>query len=75
MLIFISTVSRYILDLLPILVTSLDEINWPQDWNNENTDHGISAAIDCTSHFRNRVHPRQVLINFFVFFYKKKNFN
>jgi hypothetical protein len=53
-----SQVSREIHHILPILYSHLDEVKFPQQWSS-NVWEGVSAIIDCTSHFRNRVHPRQ----------------
>jgi len=52
-----SFISRTIHHVMPILAAAMQFISWPKQfvplWN------GISGAIDCTSHFRWRVHPRQ----------------
>lgn len=53
-----ATASRLITNLLPKLYIQLDEIHWPREWI-AHTFEGVSGAIDCTSHFRWRVHPRQ----------------
>jgi len=51
-------VSREISHLLPKLLIVLHEIQMPQNWI-QNSFNNVSAAIDCTCHFRNRVHPGQ----------------
>lgn len=50
-----TTIGREIAFLLPKLYCALDEISWPCQIES-NTAFG---SIDCTSHFRYRVHPRQ----------------
>eukprot|EP01112_Ceratiomyxa_fruticulosa_P009433 TRINITY_DN2457_c0_g1_i7.p1 TRINITY_DN2457_c0_g1~~TRINITY_DN2457_c0_g1_i7.p1 ORF type:complete len:376 (-),score=58.77 TRINITY_DN2457_c0_g1_i7:48-1124(-) len=51
-------ISREIHHILPILYHRLDFIHWPTKWE-KHPFEGVSGIIDCTSHFRNRVHPRQ----------------
>jgi len=50
---------RYILPrLLAVLRTDQQKIHLPKDWD-KHLFEGVGGAIDCTSHFRNRVHPKQ----------------
>lgn len=53
-----SQVSREISHILPAIYVSINEISWPErpifHWF-----ENLVGAIDCTSHFRWRVHPRQ----------------
>jgi len=50
---------RYtILHILPILYTTLKGIAWPQEWFASGA-FGTHGSVDCTSHYRWRVHPRQ----------------
>ena len=51
-------VSREIHHILPILCACLNEIAWPTSLL-PHPFEGVVGAIDCTAHFRNRVHPRQ----------------
>ncbi len=53
-----SYVSREIRHVIPILYSSLSFISWPLLWS-VSAFAEVSAAIDCTCHFRVRVHPRQ----------------
>jgi len=57
------TAHRAVTEILPCLCEALQsEIEQPDDWNK--IPYGFGGAqfiIDCTSHFRNRVHPRQHL--------------
>jgi len=58
-----TTISRDINFILPILYTRLQLIQPPSDWNDLQVgDKGAQFIIDCTSHFRNRVHPGQRLL-------------
>lgn len=50
----ISTISREISYLVPKIYCSLNHISWPTTVPDE-----LVGIIDCTSHFRYRVHPRQ----------------
>lgn len=46
----------------PILASSIRRINWPSDWSKIPVGvGGAQFAIDCTAHYRNRVHPGQHL--------------
>lgn len=51
-------ISREIHHIIPILCGYLHEIAWPPNLL-PHPFEGVVGAIDCTSHFRNRVHPRQ----------------
>eukprot|EP00029_Vermamoeba_vermiformis_P003770 TRINITY_DN14303_c0_g1_i1.p1 TRINITY_DN14303_c0_g1~~TRINITY_DN14303_c0_g1_i1.p1 ORF type:complete len:295 (+),score=6.65 TRINITY_DN14303_c0_g1_i1:302-1186(+) len=51
----ISTISRNIYFIIPKLYLVLDEIKWPQ----EIAADSLLGSVDCTCHFRFRVHPRQ----------------
>ena len=51
-------VSREISHIIPFIYESLDAIRWPPQFYAHPFEQ-TQAAIDCTSHFRNRVHPRQ----------------
>lgn len=53
-----SFVSRELDHIIPKLYCALDEICWPSWWQSARFE-GVSAAIDCTPHYRKRVHPRQ----------------
>jgi len=56
----IPQISREITHIIPILRAHFPStIEWPQVWRTVHCCGGmnISGAIDCTSHFRNRVHP------------------
>lgn len=57
----VSQVGREIYHIIPKLCANIHYISWPLVWRPHTClgDWRISAAIDCTSHFRNRVHPRQ----------------
>lgn len=56
----IAQVSREIAHILPLLRAYLNHIEWPIQWAaTECLGCSISGAIDCTSHYRNRVHPHQ----------------
>jgi hypothetical protein len=55
-------VSRDIHHLVPELYGQLHNIQWPGEvdkWVTASDFHQCVAAIDCTTHYRNRVHPRQ----------------
>ncbi|PRP84941.1 hypothetical protein PROFUN_07595, partial [Planoprotostelium fungivorum] len=55
-------VSRDVHHLLPILYCKLQHIRWPaieSDWVRASDFENTVAAIDCSTHYRNRVHPRQ----------------
>lgn len=55
------TVSREIKHILPKLYVrlhSLNLIHWPEQWTIHPFE-SVVAAIDCTTHYRCRVHPRQ----------------
>jgi len=56
-----ATISRDIHWILPKLYAYLDHIQWPSTWlSSSKAGFGnVVGAIDCTSHFRFRVHPRQ----------------
>lgn len=51
----ISTIYRNIYFIVPKLYSVLDEIKWPQEMPVDS----LVGSVDCTSHFRFRVHPRQ----------------
>lgn len=51
----VSTISRTIHHIIPKLYSNLNEIQWPA----EISPGSILGSVDCTSHFRFRVHPRQ----------------
>ena len=51
-------ISRDIAHILPKLHCVLDSIRWPDQWIPSHFK-ATSAAIDCTPHFRRRVHPQQ----------------
>ena len=53
------TVSREITHMLPKVCLVLDFIHLPRQITPHPHFEGVTAAIDCTSHFRNRVHPKQ----------------
>lgn len=53
-----SFVSRELHHVIPLLYETLDELHLPAIWHQHPFEH-VSGAIDCTSHFRNRVHPKQ----------------
>ncbi|KAL6074212.1 DDE Tnp4 domain-containing protein [Balamuthia mandrillaris] len=53
-------VSREIHHIIPLLYATLDEIQRPSRWPTYSFfTVKIAGAIDCTAHFRNRVHPKQ----------------
>jgi hypothetical protein len=57
------TVSRELRFLIPKVYVYLHEhmpIEWPRKWVRHAFEN-ISAAVDCTAHFRHRVHPGQAL--------------
>lgn len=51
-------VSREIWHIIPKLYLKLDNIQLPTQWIPHQFE-GVSAAMDCASHFRMRVHPKQ----------------
>jgi hypothetical protein len=53
-----SFVSRELRHIVPILYCALSSISWPRTWDHDPFGN-VVGAIDCTSHFRTRVHPRQ----------------
>lgn len=53
-----ATISREVGHILPKLYLKLNYIHLPLQLP-AHTFEGVSAAIDCSSHFRPRVHPRQ----------------
>lgn len=53
-----STVSREIHFIIPIVLANLNNIKWPKHWMKA-VFEGVSGAIDCTPHYRYRVHPGQ----------------
>lgn len=53
-----SQVSREIHHILPKIYVTLREIEWPSRWM-QHPFEGVVGAIDCTAHFRWRVHPKQ----------------
>jgi hypothetical protein len=55
------TASRIIHNLLPLLASKASDIIWPNSPNIHSFE-GVSGAIDCTSHFRNRIHPGSTLL-------------
>lgn len=56
-----SQVSREIHHILPKIRAHFTNIEWPPVWRPISCLGGwpVSGAIDCSSHFRNRVHPHQ----------------
>lgn len=50
--------SRELRHILPLIYCSLSVITFPTVWN-EHPFKQVSGAVDCASHFRTRVHPRQ----------------
>lgn len=53
-----SVVAAEIYYLLPKIVATLQEIKMPEEWVYHSFER-VVGALDCTSHFRYRVHPRQ----------------
>lgn len=53
-----SQISRDINHIIPILYSKLHYINWPTKYI-QRGKFGTSGTVDCTSHYRWRVHPRQ----------------
>jgi len=54
----IAYISRELHFAIPLLSASLHEIHWPATF----TKHpfcSVAGIVDCTSHYRDRVHPRQ----------------
>jgi len=52
-----STISRNIHFIMPKLYLALNEISWPVTF--QPSWEGVVGAIDCSAHYRYRVHPRQ----------------
>lgn len=55
-----STIRNIINQVLPILYKYIPSTKWPTSF--EFGFNGTVGAIDCTSHFRNRIHPGQALL-------------
>ncbi|KAL6051489.1 DDE Tnp4 domain-containing protein [Balamuthia mandrillaris] len=55
-----ATVCREVHHVLPILYSALNEIQLPLQWPVYHFEM-VAGAIDCTSHYRCRVHPGQAL--------------
>jgi len=56
-----STVSRELRHIMPILFCNIKHIKWPECFDSlEHAFEHVVGAIDCSSHFRWRVHPGQV---------------
>lgn len=53
-----SQVSLEIHHIIPILYRHLRTIKWPSVFE-KHPFEDVVASVDCTSHYRNRVHPRQ----------------
>lgn len=51
-------ISREIKHILPILYTTVQSIQWPKKWVATGA-FGAHGSVDCTAHYRWRVHPRQ----------------
>lgn len=51
-----SYISRELYHIVPKLYCTLNEISWPDVWTPHSFE-GVSAALDCTPHYRDRVHP------------------
>eukprot|EP01113_Clastostelium_recurvatum_P033104 TRINITY_DN4341_c0_g2_i1.p1 TRINITY_DN4341_c0_g2~~TRINITY_DN4341_c0_g2_i1.p1 ORF type:complete len:110 (+),score=7.87 TRINITY_DN4341_c0_g2_i1:242-571(+) len=51
-------ISREIRFWFPVLASALHYISWPSEFVHR-TFAGAVGAVDCTSHWRDRVHPRQ----------------
>ncbi len=53
-----SYLSRELRHILPIIYCSLNIITLPTVWNQHPFEQ-VSRTVDCSTHFRTRVHPRQ----------------